>query len=175
MFRCSAPWEVLIRARHQSEEMCTLLRDHMCLLNSQSNGWTLQSCLSLWGEIRQKRKSWVELENSFFKICNQNIKGPIISSVCERTKELQSRFVPDHTRERTPWKVCLIRQQHKLWFYKCTKMKFFTDRCMCVCTLWLLWSNAQSAEAAIQRVSISLLSREQSKTFMALSGRKTFR
>lgn len=43
---------------------------------------------------------------------------------------------------------------------------------VCYCTLWLLWSNAQSAEAPIQRISISLLSREFSNTFKALPGSK---
>lgn len=55
--------------------------------------------------------------------------------------------------------------------HKSTKIKVLVLGCVCVCTLWLLWSNAQIAEAPIQRVSITLLSRQDSSTFMALSER----
>lgn len=43
---------------------------------------------------------------------------------------------------------------------------------VCVYTLWLLWSKAQRPDAPIQQVSITLLSRQQSNNFMALSGKK---
>lgn len=74
---------------------------------------------------------------------------------------------------------CLVghktQLEYRVWGLRLDNLEFVCMRaCVCVsaCTLWLLWSNAQSPDAPTQQVSTTLLSRQQRNTFMALSGKK---